>query len=314
MAKSFLFALGRQRAIDLPRVAQLAEITEGWLLRGAWALAKFLGPDWASRCGGWFFERLGPYLAKNNHVVRNLAVAFPQLDKAKRAAVARQVWYETGRVIAEIPNLDVICGREADKRLEVIDHYGLDEVQQNRKVAVFVTAHYGNWELSAGVGRILKLNLNVLHTHFSNPRIEQLLMSHRRALGCNFIPRQHGARGIIKALQRGQNVGVVMDQRYDEGKMVPFFGVPTPTGTAAAAIALKLNVDFVPVRVERKNGANFRVTFYKKISHYPELPADQRALAMTADVLAQFESWIRERPELWMCLKRRWPKSMPHVA
>lgn len=309
MAKSFLFGLGRKKAHDLPRVARLAAWFEGMLLRLAWSLAKMMDPDRASDWGGKLFETFGPHLAKNAHVLSNLAIALPHMPDNERQAIARRVWHETGRVVAEFPHLDQICGSESDSRLEVVDHYGLSSAKESGQAVVFVTAHYGNWELAAGACRKVPFDLAVLHSNFSNPLIDDLLMEHRRSLGCEFIPRQSGARGMVKALRQSRSVGVVMDQRFDDGELVPFFGIPAATGTAAAAIAIKQGLDFVPVRVERKHGANYRITFFEPVAPRLDLPAKDRALSMTRDVLALFESWIRERPELWMCLKRRWPKS-----
>lgn len=293
----------------MPRLARVMAGFEGWLLRQLWSSVRVLGCDRASASGGWLFERVGPRLAKNRHVLANLAIALPDRSETERTEIARKVWHETGRVVAEFPHLDLICGKEADERLEIVDHFGLGPIQEHQAAGVFVTAHFGNWELAAGVCRKIPFDLAVLHTNFANPAIEDLLMAHRQALGCHFIPRQHGARGMIKALQAKRSVGVVMDQRYDDGELVPFFGKPAPTGTAAAAIAIKMGVPLAPVKVERTQGAHYRITFFPPIEPDTSLPRSEQARAMTRQVLAEFESWIRERPELWMCLKRRWPKA-----
>ena len=309
MAQSFLFALGRRRADELPVLGWLAAALEGLLFRVLLGMAAWLGPDRASRWGGAAFAAIGPRLSKNRHVLNNLSIALPHLSEDDIATLATKVWHETGRVVAELPHLETICGSQADQRMEIVDHYGLEPVKNGEQAAIFVTAHFGNWELAAGVCRKVPFDLSVLHTNFSNERIDNALMRYRQALGCDFVPRQHGARGMIKALQRKRSIGVVMDQRYDDGQLVKFFGKPAPTGTAAAAIALKMKVDLVPVKVERLIDARYRISFMPAIEPNTELPPAQQPLAMTEEVLAQFEDWIRERPELWMCLKRRWPKA-----
>ena len=109
----------------------------------------------------------------------------------------------------------------------------------------------------------------------------------------------------------GGGVGVLLDQRYDEGEPVPFFGHPTPSGLAPAMLALKLGIDYVPMRVERLNKARFRFTFHDAVEPDPgKGDARAQALDMTARAHAHFEQWIRERPEQWLCLKRRWPRKV----
>ena len=100
-----------------------------------------------------------------------------------------------------------------------------------------------------------------------------------------------------------------MDQRFEAGELVPFFGIAAPTATIPARLALKLRTGLVPTRTERLDGARFRITLYEPIRADPTI-ADPRLAArrMTEQVNADFERWIRERPGQWICGKRRWPK------
>jgi len=309
LAQSFLFAVGRRRADETRWLGGAIASLEAGLARALWAISAHLGADRASRCGGALLRRLGPLTAKHTHLLNNLMVAFPDLAPGERAALAREVWCNIGRVLAEYPHLETICGAESASRLEFVDDYGLAPLRQGKKAVIFLSAHIGNWELAAGTCRKAQTSLDVLHTSFSNAGIETEIMRHRQGLGCGFVPRQQGARGIIKALQANRSVGLLIDQRYDGGELVPFFGVESPTGTAAAAIAVKVGVDLVPVRVERMRDAHFRVHFYPAIRPPAgSVHAREQALAMTAEVMRMFESWIREAPEQWLCLKRRWPR------
>ena len=100
-----------------------------------------------------------------------------------------------------------------------------------------------------------------------------------------------------------------MDNRLDTGEPIPFFGVPAATNTTAARLALKAGAALVPIRAERLAPGKFRVRVYAPIAA-PESDASSQAqaVAMTQRINEHFEDWIRETPEQWMCLKRRWPK------
>ena len=115
------------------------------------------------------------------------------------------------------------------------------------------------------------------------------------------------ARRAIAALRRGTNLGLLADQKMNDGIPVPFFGRLAMTAPALAILALRFDCDVLPLRVERLNGARFRVTVF------PPLPLPRSgepradAAALMARVNAILEEWIRDRPEQWLWVHRRWP-------
>jgi KDO2-lipid IV(A) lauroyltransferase len=90
---------------------------------------------------------------------------------------------------------------------------------------------------------------------------------------------------------------------------VPFFGIDMNTTITPARLALRYDCELIPIRVERLNGARFRVTFHAPVTP-PEGVTDEhrKVLAMTRKVNDLFEAWITETPQDWLCSKRRWPK------
>ena len=307
MAQSYLYKRGKQSSL-IPANAIWA--LELGILRTIWGLSRRLGVDRGSSAGSRILRFVGPKLAKNRHVVTNLRTALPHLDTAGAEALAAEVWGQIGRVLAEYPHLETICGAESERRIEVVEHYDMEPIRSGERRAIFVSAHTANWELAAGAARSARFRLSVIYSPQTNPLIEETLQRQREALGCNFIERRHGARGILRAVEGGANVGVLLDQRYDEGVPIPFFGRPTPSGIGAAALAIKLGVDYVPVEIERLEGAHFRITFHEALAPDPTLAGRQeQAIDLTARAYRLFERWISARPEQWLCLKRRWPKS-----
>jgi KDO2-lipid IV(A) lauroyltransferase len=120
----------------------------------------------------------------------------------------------------------------------------------------------------------------------------------------------------MRELAQGGSVGLVVDNRVDEGELVPFFGRPAPTVTTPARLALHFDCPLVPVRVERlADGARFRITLYAPLR--PGAAARtkaERVLDMTRQLNEHFERWIRERPGQWLVVKRRWPRPAPELA
>jgi KDO2-lipid IV(A) lauroyltransferase len=102
---------------------------------------------------------------------------------------------------------------------------------------------------------------------------------------------------------------LIVDQRVDSGEPVPFFGRDMLTSITPAQLALRFDCDLIPIQTQRLKSARFRVIIHDAVRPDDET-ADKhsKALQMTRKINALFESWIRERPQEWMCTKRRWPK------
>jgi KDO2-lipid IV(A) lauroyltransferase len=111
-------------------------------------------------------------------------------------------------------------------------------------------------------------------------------------------------------LKAGESIIMAMDTRPDAGKLIPFFGVDALTNTSAIGLALRTGAAVVVSRAERLPGGRYRVTVYDPlVSPIPDAPVKEQAVAMTEIVHHHFEDWIREYPQEWVCLKRRWPKA-----
>ncbi|MEZ5826566.1 MAG: lysophospholipid acyltransferase family protein [Geminicoccaceae bacterium] len=235
----------------------------------------------------------------------------PGLGREELDTLARKAWRETGRVLGEFPDLGTICGSEADERLEIVEEYDMDALRRGERQAILVSGHFANWELAAGCSRKAGFALDVIYSPQANEAVDAMIQHHREALGVGLIPRQQAARAMLRSLAKKRNFGILLDQRYDDGEPVPFFGHDTPSGIAAATLAIRQKVDYVPVRVERLKDAHFRITFHEAIEPDPEI-ADPRecAIDMTRRAYGLFEEWIRARPESWLCLKRRWPRKV----
>jgi KDO2-lipid IV(A) lauroyltransferase len=175
--------------------------------------------------------------------------------------------------------------------------------------AVFVTAHQANWEVIGAAIARQHVPLAVVYSPPTNPLLDELLNRWRTQNRCELLARDESMRPLLQALRKGTSVGIVMDRRVDSGKDVALFGHPKPTTLVPARLALRYGFDLVPIRVERLQGARFRVTFHPPVA----VPAGDdeiaRAIRMTESVHALFEQWIRERPGDWFPSKRLWPKS-----
>jgi KDO2-lipid IV(A) lauroyltransferase len=295
-----------------PAVARvLYRIDHAFFSAALW-LIRLMPLDAASRFGARIGAALGPRFKKSRALDENLRIAFPGMETAARADIARRAWANAGAVFAEYAHLEQIADPAAG-RLE-IRGAGLLGIGESGCRAIFVTMHHANWELAAAAIHSLGLPLSCVYSPPTNPLLDELLARWRGTLGCELLPREESMRPMLRALGAGRSLGLVMDRRVDSGKPVALFGHPKPTTLIPARLALRTGVDLVPLRVERLGGVHFRASFHPPVAVPPGDDEIARAVQMTEAVHALFEQWVRERPGDWFPSKRLWPKDVYATA
>jgi KDO2-lipid IV(A) lauroyltransferase len=274
-------------------------------------LVGLLSVDRASALGGTLARAIGPRLGISKRARINLRMAMPELSEEAIEAVVRGMWDNLGRVAFEYPHLTKIKVFAGD-RVEV---RGVDQLERalaaGRRVIMF-SGHLGNWEIAALAGGQYGLDIAQIYRAANNPLIDAMLARLRGDLG-ELIPKGAVAsRRAVAALRRGGHLSLLADQKLNDGIAAPFFGREAMTAPALALLALRFDCDVLPVRVERlfdhpKGEAHFRLTVYPKLPLPDSGDRGADTLALMTAVNRTLEDWIRERPEQWFWLHRRWP-------
>ena len=289
--------------------SQLGEYARRAIYLAIYGLFAILPMDKASAFGSWIARQIGPRLRVNRLARRNIEQALPDESPEDVDAILTEMWDNLGRVCGEFPHigrLDIYN----DTRIEVVGAEHIDVMRDDGKPGIFFTPHVGNWELSAYtvMQRGFLSNIAVVYRAPNDPAAEWLLKIGRKHLQAELIPKgSAGARRILEILRTGGHVGVLPDQKMNDGISVPFFGRPAMTAPAAAQLALKFGCTILPGRVVRLDGARFRIIVDPPIP----LPnsGDRRAdvAALTTTLNQVMETYIREHPGQWLWVHRRWP-------
>jgi len=286
----------------------LGDYAEGLGAVAGFAFFRLLPLDWASALGGGVARVLGPRLGISKRARENLRLAMPELTTPERERIVRGMWDNLGRVLAEYPHLKKFRIDDASARVAFEDGGNLVGGREPHRRTIFFSAHCGNWELAPRAATQLGFDVTGFYRAPNNPIVDRLLLWVRGRASGELVPKGAvAARRAFAALKGGRDLCMLIDQKMNDGIAVPFFGRAAMTAPALATLALRFDCAVVPARVVRLEGARFRV-----ISESPlALPtggnaaADQLAL-MTA-VNAVVERWVREHPEQWLWLHRRWP-------
>ena len=292
------------------RPRQLISFThrlEGWgaaLCFGAFGLLPI---DWASAIGGALARAIGPRLGISKRARLNIGRALPELSQPEIAKIISGMWNNLGRVAAEYPHLRRIRIFEPGGRVETHGFENVDRaVAAGRRMIIF-SGHIANWEIAMLAAVQYGATVAQIYRAANNPLVDRMI-TRFRGTGGELIPKGTvAARRALAVLRRGAHLTMLADQKMNDGIPVPFFGRPVMTSSALASLALRFDCDVLPARVERLGGAHFRLTVFPPLP----LPRSGDHHADVAAVMAQvnqiLEGWVRDRPEQWFWLHRRWP-------
>jgi KDO2-lipid IV(A) lauroyltransferase len=277
--------------------------------RAGMAMFGALPLDAASWLGGFLARKIGPLTGAHKTAVQNIAVAFPEKTQAERRDIVTAMWDNIGRTVAEYPHLGRLTHDLTRVAIADPENAG-QRLAEDGIGGLLLGMHGGNWELSALPGMRAGLAARHFYRAPNNPYIDAMLIKYRRAIEQDgFIPKgAAGAKLALKLLKSGVHIGMLVDQKQNEGIPVRFFGRAAMTTTAPAAFARRLNLPIAAAGVTRLNGARFSIRVETVDSIRTE-DADSDITAMTQAISDMLERWIRENPGQWFWVHRRWPKA-----
>ncbi|MEL7545730.1 MAG: lysophospholipid acyltransferase family protein [Pseudomonadota bacterium] len=273
-----------------------------------WGPMKLLGPDRASRILGRLARWIGPSMSQHKTMLRNLRLAFPEKSEESRRQIALAAWESAGQTAGELPHLPAIHPYEGD-RVEVIGAEHLDSIEQSEHGAVFISGHFANWEVMAAVVCRRPVDCLITYRALNNPHIDRRLNAVRHEYGIGVLaPKGLGTRELMRALGQGRSVGLMNDQKFNQGVAAALFGHNAMTAPGPSRLALKYGVPLVFVSTRRTGPARFAVTIHKP--HMPVSTGDTDLDVKTSVdwINSKIEAEIRANPTQWFWQHRRWPK------
>jgi len=286
----------------------------GTLAVGLIKVLRLTNPDRMADFAGWLMCTIGPLLPENRIGRENLTAALPEKSAAEIDAILRGVWDNLGRIGAEFAYLDRLWDFDPNQpdrrgRIELpqadIERFG--RLLHDGKPALIFSAHLANWELPAICAATYKLDSAVLYRRPNIPAIDRWLRETRTANMGELISTSLDAPiRIAEALQRGAHVGMLVDQYYVHGVEVTFFGRRTMANPLLARLARHFDCPIHGTRVIRLPGHRIRCELTEEIA--PARDSEGKIdIAGTMQIITNvIEGWIREHPEQWLWLHRRW--------
>ena len=241
--------------------------------------------------------------------MRNLAMVFPEKSLTERRRILRGVFSSLGRQLAELCQFPRYT---AENIGDVVVYDGLDNFQKaysRGKGVLFLTAHFGGWELSAFAHSLHGHWLHVVMRPMDNPYLDRLLQSYRTMHGNKVVPKDDFVRGLLGAMRAGETVGILMDTNMTppQGVFVDFFGIPACTASGLARIALRTDAAVVPgFTIWEEAMGKYRLRFDPAVQLIRTGNLEADVIANTQKFTSIIEEYARRYPDQWLWVHRRW--------
>ncbi len=243
--------------------------------------------------------------------ISHLLYAGVARDRKEAAIMAKKTFQEFSKLLVEIVKMDQCYDLSKIKVIgpkETVDRV-LSREHPNRNV-IIATAHYGNWEVAGtAFSEYSRINMLSIMRPFDNPLVGELILAHRRSKVHELVDKRGSVRPVLKALQQGRNISILIDQHAShlEGVENVFFGHPCRTHMTPALLHLKTGVPILP-ELTRRAGDNFEfeIVVGDLIEYKPTGDKDKDVREITQLCTTALEKLIAQQPEQWMWAARRW--------
>ncbi len=272
-------------------------------------LFRILGLDGASAFGGFLGRNVFYRTGVSNRARKNLRAAYPDMNDDELEAILVEMWDNLGRTISEYAHLEKLSMHGPDPRIAIEGIERADTALQSGKGVLFVSGHFGNWELMPFAAAQYGIEGGEVYRPLNNPYIDRWLVRRRMTLGPKdqIAKGAQGTRKIFTLLRGGKAILLLVDQKTGEGMPAPFFGRDAMTTPAPAALALKLGSIILPASLERLRGSRFRMRVHPAVEFAPTGDSEADTLALTVEINKRIEELVRYRPSQWLWIHRRWP-------
>ncbi len=239
----------------------------------------------------------------------NLKRVYPdRADEEKRKNIAKGSFRNLGRLLFDILRLEKLAVEDLESQAEIIGWEHLKKGYDRGKGVLLFSAHFGNWELVALLQGFRGYRLHMITRPLDNPYLERYLDRIRTRFGNKVVHKTGAIRKCRKAIRDGEGIAIVIDQSVppDQAVMVDFLGHPAWTTQTLAKLALRFGCAVVPVFSLPTASGRYRIVYEPEVALPSSGDTEKDIRDLTQDCTRVIERYIKEHPEYWFWMHRRW--------
>jgi len=266
---------------------------------------------WVSDVFARITRTIGPWLPEHRLGRANLVAAFPEKSPDDIEKILIGVWDNLGRVAAEFAHLDRLTAGDPYNlpylRFDNASKERFDRVRDDGKPALVFAAHLANWELPAIMAAAWGLDAMVLYRRPNVGAVADAVIAIRKDSMGTLVPTSADAPiRLARALEQNRHVAMLVDQHYVKGVEVMFFGRRCRANPLIAKLAALVDAPIHGTRIIREPGGRFRGEISEEIPPVRDAAGKVDIQGTMQAITSVIEGWVREHPEQWLWLHRRW--------
>jgi len=291
----------------------IGEAAVGALTIALLRTTRYFDPIKTANLFGRFTRLIGPLTREQRIGRANLTAAFPEKSPEEIETILAGVWDNLGRLGAEFAHLDHVWEHDPafpeNSRIEIPPrtHELFAQLRLDRKPALIFAGHLGNWELPAVAAAAHGLDSAILFRRPNSAAANRIIEKLRAVKMGTLIPAGRDAPfKMAEALRNGQHVAILVDQYFTNGVEVTFFGRKTTANPTLARLLRQIECPIHGVRIIRLPNHRFRAELSDEVEPVRDASGQSDVQGTMQAITAVVEGWIREYPDQWLWLHRRW--------
>ncbi len=255
--------------------------------------------------------------AKHRRVIlQNLHFALgSELGEKKEQAISRYCYQNLLLSMLQVMQNRYLSKEDIAASVKIHNQHITDEALQSGRPIIFVSAHFGNWELGAAAVSSLITPTTAIYKKFTNPYFNRYLIESRSQQNMLMAEKKGAVRQLTKAIKNKRAIMLMIDQNTSkrDGISINFFGKSARQSAAPAFLARKYNGLIIPVLMLGESEKDFTVMINEPIEVAQSDNAEQDILEATQKQSDILEKMIKKHPKLWFWCHRRWKTEHPEV-
>jgi KDO2-lipid IV(A) lauroyltransferase len=259
---------------------------------------------------GWYIYSV--LRVRKKVVLKNLRIAFPEKSEKELKKIGLRTYQNFAKMVFEYSRFPFLKKETVLGDWEIEGREHIDWALKRGNGAVIVAGHFGNWEYMGACLAQLGYPVSFLVGEQHNKLIDDMMNRNREIMGIRIIHMGIAVRGVMKTLRDNGIIALLSDQDAGkQGVFVQFFGRPSSTHQGPAIFALKTGAPIIFASAIRLPRGKHRMVFELLRFDYLDGITDKNIYEMTQAYTTLLENKIREYPDHWFWMHRRWKRKPP---
>ena len=269
-------------------------------------IIKLIGLNLSRKFFSSLFIKIGPYIKSKNVIYSNLNKFMGTYNEEKKREIINCMWSNYGSTFVEYLHLKKF--RNSEEHIKIKGENILERILSEDKPVIFISGHFANFELMSMEITKRNIKLATIYRPLNNFLVNPIMEYCRRTYVCkNQIKKGiSGVKESIDYIKKNHSIALMIDQRVSEGKRLPFFEHMALTTTLPAQLALKYNLDIVPIYICRKENNTFEMEVYEPIKIFNNQETETKKLDVSLQLNKILEQMISKDPGQWIWTHNRW--------